>query len=104
MYLPRKRLFPLILVGALLGTPALAAAHTAGAHTLADRPPAIQPATLTARKRSRRSRRARVRTIVWRITRRARDSGTSRADSETVQPRLAPHDSYARGPPGSTPL
>lgn len=104
MYLPRKRLFPLILVGALLGTPALGAAHTAAAHTLADRPPAIQLATLTARKRSRRSRRARVRTIVSRITRRVRGSGAIRASRESVQPRLAPHDSYARGPPGSSPL
>jgi hypothetical protein len=104
MYLPRKRLFHLILVGALLGTPALAAARTAGAHTLADRPPAIQLATLTARKRSRRRRRARVRTIVWRIARRVGDSGTSRADSGIVQPRLAPHDSYPRGPPRLSPV
>lgn len=104
MYLPRKRLFPLILVGALLGTPALAAAHTPGAHTLADRPPGIQLATLAPRKRSRRSRRARVRTIVWRITRRVRGSGAIRAGGETIQPRLARHDSYARGPPGSSTL
>jgi hypothetical protein len=104
MYLPRKRLFPLILVGALLGTPALSAAHTPGAHTLADRPPAIQLATLTSRKRSRRNRRARVRAILWRLTRRARVVGTIRAARETVRPRLAPHDSYARGPPGSPSL
>jgi len=104
MYFPRKRLFPLILVGALLGTPALASARTAGAHTLADRPAAIQLATLTARKRSRRSRGARVRTIVWRITRRVRGSGAVRAGRVAVQPRVAPHDSYARGPPESSPL
>ena len=104
MNLSRKRMVPLLLAGALLSTPALAATHTPSAHTFGDRPPAIQLATLTQRKRSRRSRGAKVRMIMWWIARRATGAGAIRAARQTVQPRLAPHDFYARGPPRSPSL
>lgn len=88
-----------MLVGALLGTPALGSGQAPGAHSRVDHPLAIQLATLPPRKRLRRVRRAKVRAIVRWTGRRVPVAGTIRARRETVQPRLPPQDSNARGPP-----
>ena len=101
MHLPRRSWFTLMLVGALLGTPALASGRAPGAHSRVDHPLPIQLATLPSRRRLRRTRRAKVRAIVWRTGRRMRAAGMIRARRETVPRRLPPQDSYARGPPRS---
>ena len=102
MYRPRKSFLPAILVAALFGgTPALASAQASGSvgHTLP-----VQVATLPARRRRRqRVRRAKVLEIVLWAARRMRGARESvRARHQRAQPRLPPHDSFARGPPRAT--
>ena len=95
---PRNRLFAVMVVGALLGTSALASGQASAAHSRVVGPLPAQFATLSTRKRARR-RRTRVRAIVERIGRRAHGAGTIRPGRETVQSRRPPLDSFARGPP-----
>jgi hypothetical protein len=104
MYLPRKSLFSLTLLGALFGTPALASVHAAGAPGGFGHPPVIQVATLPQRVRLRRRvRRARLRLIVLRAGRGVGGAAAMiRAGRTGIQPRLPPHDCYARGPPRSS--
>ncbi len=104
MYFPRKSLFSLMVVGALFGSPALASVPASGAAGAMGHPPVVQLATLPQRPRPRRRvRGAKVRLIVWRAVRRMQAAAaTFRAGRESVQPRLAPRDSYARGPPRSS--
>jgi hypothetical protein len=101
MNLPRKTLFVVPLAGAVLGTPALLVrapvAPGGGGHA-----PLLQVASLPARVR-RRVRGAKRRVIPWWNGLRVRDTARRiRASSESVKSRLAPHDSYARGPPRSS--
>jgi hypothetical protein len=104
MYIPRKSLFTVMLVGALFGSPALASVQAPGEHGGADHPPVIQLATIPQRPRLRRRvRGAKLRLIARRIGARVRSAAARiRAGRESVQPRLPPHDSYARGPPRSS--
>ena len=95
MYPLRRRLFTAMLVGALLGT--YVSGPAGGAHSRVGHPFVVQFATCPARARRRRSRRG-VRAIWWRVARRVSAAG-ARAGRDTVRPRGAPADSYARGPP-----
>ena len=103
MNLPRKTVFVVTLAGAVLGTPALLV-RAPVAPGGAGHAPLRQVASLPARVRVRRRvRGAKRRAIPWRnglsvagIARRIR------ASSESARSRLAPHDSYARGPPRSS--
>jgi hypothetical protein len=101
---PRKSLFSVMLVAALLGTPALASAGASSTHGGVDHPPAMQLATLPLRTRTRRRARGAIeRTIAWLSRRGARRAAPRiRAGRERVHPRLAPHDWNARGPPRSS--
>jgi hypothetical protein len=101
MHLPRKSLFSLTLLVALFGMPSLASVHAPGAPGGLGHPPLIQLATLPRRARLRRRvRGSKVRAVLWRARLRLRGAaGNLRAAGESVQPRLPPHDSYARGPP-----
>jgi hypothetical protein len=81
-----KRIFAVMLVGALLGTSALASGQASAAHSRVVGPLPAQFATLSTRKRMRR-RRTRVRTIVWRLGVRVRGAGTIRPGRKTVQSR-----------------
>ena len=103
MDLPRKSLSSLMLVGALFGTPALASIQASETPGAVGHPPVLQLATLPQRLRVRRRiRGATLRAIAWRIGCRVRGAAARiRAGRENVQPRLPPHDSYARGPPRS---
>jgi hypothetical protein len=100
MHLPRKTLCVVTFAGALLGTPALASVRVPMAPGGVSHPP-LNLATLPSRLRvRRRGRGAKRRVIAWWNDLRARDaSRTTRARSERLRPRLAPHDSYPRGPP-----
>ena len=71
---PSKRLFAVMLVGALLGTSALASGQASAARGRVVGPLPALFATLSTRKRTRR-RRTRVRTIVWRTGVRMRGAG-----------------------------
>lgn len=101
MYPPRKSLLPLTVVLALFGTPALASVQAPGAPGGVGHLPVIQLATLPRRLRLRRRvRGAKARAVAWRLGRRVRGAAARiRARCESIQPRLPPHDSYARGPP-----
>jgi hypothetical protein len=102
MYLSRKSLLSMMLVAVSFGTPALASAQAPGAHGAVGHQAVIQLATLPRRTRLRRRvRRAKRRLIAWRTGGRVRGATeTIRARRESLKPRLAPHDSYPRGPPG----
>jgi hypothetical protein len=95
---PRKRIFAVMLVGALLGASALAPAQASAAHSRVVGPLPTQFATLSARKRVRRRRR-RLRTIVRRIGVRVRDAATLRSGRVSVRSRRPSFDAFARGPP-----
>ena len=95
---PRNRLFAVMLVGALLGTTALAPGQASAAHSRVVGPLPGQVATLSARKRLRR-RRTRVRTILARIGVRVRGAGTIRPGRKAAHSRRPLLDSFARGPP-----
>jgi hypothetical protein len=95
---PRKRIFAVMLVGALLGTSALAPAQASAAHSRVVGPLPAQSATISERKRARR-RRTRVRTIVSRIGVRLRGTRTIRPGRKAVQSRRPVLDTFARGPP-----
>ena len=101
MYLARKSLFSVTLVGALFGTPAHPPVQAPATPGGAGHPPLMQLATLPARVRVRRRiRGAKARVIaLWDRLRLRDTAGTIRARGELVQPRLLPHESYARGPP-----
>jgi hypothetical protein len=101
MYSDRKRLFSVMLMVSLFGTPALASGQAPGVHGGTDHPPVVQLATLPRRTRLfRRARGAKVRVIVWRTGQRALGvAARIRAVRESAHPRFPPHDSYARGPP-----
>jgi hypothetical protein len=101
MHLPRKSSFTVMLVAALFGAPALASVQAPGAYGDGDHPPVIHLATLPSRTPLRRRvRGAKARLIGWRAGRWVRGAAARiRAGRETVQPRLPPHESFARGPP-----
>lgn len=100
MHLSRKSFFSLMVIAALFGatTPA---AGISGAATGLGHPPLIRIATLPAGMWPRhRRRRARARALAGRAGRRMHGvAGMVREWRETLQPRLPPHDSLARGPP-----
>src|SRR5579872_6872788 len=95
---PRKRIFAVMLVGALLGTSGLAPARASAAHNRVIGPLPAQAATVSERKRSRR-RRSRVRTIVLRIGVRVRRARTIWPRRRAVRSRRPFLKSFARGPP-----
>jgi hypothetical protein len=95
---PRKRIFALMLVGALLGTSALAPAQASAAHGRVVGPVPLQPAAVSERKRTRR-RRVRVRTIVLRIGVRVRGARMVRPDRKAFRSQRRLLDTVARGPP-----
>jgi hypothetical protein len=97
---PRNRIFAVMLVGALLGTSALAPAQASAAHTRVVGPLPGQLATVVERRR-RRHRRMTVRDIVWRLRRRVRDATASRTERTTVHRERLSRGSLARGPPRS---
>jgi hypothetical protein len=99
----RKSLFSTMLVVALFGTTIRGSAQARVAHGSMGHPPVIQLATLPRRERLRRTiRGAGLRALAWRTGRLVRRAGMAiRARHDRVRPRLAPHDSYARGPPQS---
>ncbi|MCW3065783.1 MAG: hypothetical protein JWN32_2955 [Solirubrobacterales bacterium] len=101
MYLSRKSLFSVTLAVALFGTPAAAAVHAPGVPGVVSQPPVVQFATLPRRVRPRRRvRRAKVRVIAWWARPRMRGAAERvRSGRASVQPRLPPHESFARGPP-----
>jgi hypothetical protein len=104
MYVSRKTLLSVTLIGALFGAPALTPVTAHGALGGLGHPPVVQPATLEPRSPSRRRlRRAKVRLIVWPPYRWLDEAATTmRARFKTVRPRPAPRDSYPRGPPPSS--
>jgi hypothetical protein len=101
MHLPRKSLVGLIVIAALFGATTAPAAGMSGAATGLGHAPIIHIATIPAGIRQRRRRRgARARSIAWRAVRRM--GGVRRMvriRRETLQPRVPPHESLARGPP-----
>jgi hypothetical protein len=95
---PRKRMFAVMLVGALLGVSGLAPARASAAHGRVIGPLPAQAATVSDRRRLRR-RRSRVRMIVLRISVRVRRARTIRQERRTVRTRRPFRTSFARGPP-----
>jgi hypothetical protein len=95
-------LFPVALILALFGTPALGSAQGAGASGT-DHPPMIQLATLPGPVRllgrSRRARRRRISS--WIARRLPAVASVLGFGHQRIRPRRPPHDSYARGPPGA---
>jgi hypothetical protein len=105
MHLHRKTIAAAALVLALFGASAGASARSLGAPGAMGHGPMVQLATLEQRARPRRRvPGVKVRAILWRIVRRVR-SGTARtlARGARLRARLAPHDSWARGPPRASP-
>jgi len=95
---PTKRIFAVVLAGALLGTSGLAPAQASAAHSRVIGPLPAQAATISERKRPRRRRR-RVRTIVLRICGRVRGARPVWPGRWTVWSRRPFLNSFARGPP-----
>lgn len=89
------------LVLALVGTPALASAQGPIGPSGTGHPPMVQLATLPGPLRlRRRSRAGRVRRIMrWIGHRQPGSRPTLGTRRQSIQPRLPPDDSYARGPP-----
>jgi hypothetical protein len=101
MHLHRKTLTAAALVLALFGLSAGGSARSLGAPGGLAHGPVVQLATLEQRARPRRRvRGVKVRAILSRTIRRVR-SGTARTRPRgaRLRARLAPHDSWARGPP-----
>lgn len=94
----RKRIFAAMLIGALLGTAALAPAQASAAHSRVVGPLPAQSVTLSERKRTRR-RRTRVRTIVSRTRVRIVGARTVRPGRKAARSRRPFLDTFARGPP-----
>src|SRR4051794_15306065 len=104
MYRSCKSLLSLALAVGLVGTPALASGHLAGAPGGVVHPALVQLATSDRgiRRRSR-VRGAKVRVILRQaVGRLRRVAGTIPAAGERAPRRRPPHDSFARGPPGSS--
>jgi hypothetical protein len=95
---PRKRIFAVTLVAALLGTSALAPAQSSAAHARVVGPLPGHIATVVERRR-RRHRRRTVRDIVWRLRRRVRDAAANRTKRTTAHRGRLSRGSFARGPP-----
>jgi hypothetical protein len=101
MHLHRKTLAAAALVLALFGASADSSAHSLRAPGSVGHGSIVQVGTMAQRARPRRRvRGVKVRAILWRTVRRVR-SGTARtrARGASLRARLAPHDSWARGPP-----
>jgi hypothetical protein len=94
----RKRFIAVMLVGALLGTSALASGAASAAHSRVVGPVPAQLATVGERKRLRR-RRTRVRTIVKRVGVLARSASPMRPGRQSALRRRVAVDWFARGPP-----
>jgi hypothetical protein len=101
MHLHRKTMAAAALVLALVGTSAGGSARAFGAAGGLGHGPLVHLATLEQRVRARRSvRGGKVRAILWRTVRRVRGGAArTRARGAELLARLAPHDSWARGPP-----
>jgi hypothetical protein len=100
MYLRRQSLSTLMLLGALVSPQALASVQAPGGPAQGH-PLVFQLATLPQDARlRRRARGSKARVIAWWNRRRMRDvAATVSAGAENVEPRIPPHESYARGPP-----
>jgi hypothetical protein len=101
MHLHRKTLAAAALALALVGASAGGSARAFGAAGGLGHGPVVQLATLEQRARAqRRVRGGKVRAILWRTVRRVHSNAArTRARGARLLARLAPHDSWARGPP-----
>jgi hypothetical protein len=105
MNLHRKTLAAAAVVLALFGVSAGGSARSLGAPGGPGHGPVVQLAVLQQRARPRRRvRGVKVRAILWRTVRRVSSAAArTRAPGARLRARLAPHDSWARGPPQALP-
>ena len=101
MHLHRKTMAAAALFLALVGASAGRSARAFGAAGGLGHGPVVQLATLEQRVRPRRRvRGGKLRAILWRTVRQVRSAtARTRARGATLLAQLAPHDSWARGPP-----